>query len=111
VMRTARGREVFQRIFDEMVNNGEVATYMECGLSRGSGRVVDTLPVRERLLWDCGGIVEAYRTRPPWRGESLYWDDPEDYAYELTTVDEGTWGPVPFITDVPWETLESIPID
>jgi DNA-binding MarR family transcriptional regulator len=111
VMRTVRGSALFQRIFDEMVNNGEVATYMECGLSRGPGKVVDTLPVRERLLWDCGGITEAYRTRECWRGGSLYMSDPEDYYAALTTVEEGTWGTVPFITDVDWDKLESIPID
>ena len=111
VMLTVKGKELFQRIFQETVNNGEVATHMECGLARGSGKVVNTLPVRERLLWDCGGITEAYRTRPAYRGESLYMSDPEEYAYSLTTVEEGTWGPVPFITDVPWETLESYPIE
>lgn len=110
VMRTQRGKAIFQRIFDEMVNNGEMASHMEWGLKRGSEHHVDTLPVRERLLWDCGGIVEAYRTRPTWRGGSLYMSDPEEYAYELTTVEEGTWGSVPFVTDV-WEKLESTPID
>ena len=110
VMLTARGRERFQRIFEETVNNGEVATHMECGLKRGTGNVVDTLPVRERLLWDCGGIIEAYRTRPCYRGESLYMNDPEEYYFMLTTPEEGTWGQVPFVTDV-WDKLESIPID
>ena len=111
VMLTVKGRELFQRIFEETVNNGEMATQMECGLAGGSGRTLDTLPVRERLLWDCGNIVAAYRTRPVYHGGSLYMRDPEDYAYDLTTVEEGTWGPIPFITDVPWETLESYPID
>jgi len=111
VMLTARGREKFQRIFEELVDNGEVATHMECGLSRGPGHMVDTLPVRERLLWDCGGIVEAYRTRQCYCGGSLYVSDPEEYYATLTTPEEGTWGPVPFITDVDWSTLESYPIE
>jgi len=67
--------------------------------------------VRERLLWDCGGIVEAYRTRECWRGGTLYLSDPADYYAVLTTPEEGTWGDVPFITDVDWATLEVIPID
>jgi DNA-binding MarR family transcriptional regulator len=110
VMLTVRGRELFQRVFEEQVDNGEVASHMECGLSRGPGNVVDTLPVRERLLWDCSGIVEAYRTRETWRGGSLYMSDPEDYYAVLTTPDEGTWGDVPFIDEVDWATLEVIPI-
>jgi DNA-binding MarR family transcriptional regulator len=103
---TERGRAIFQVVFDEHVNNGDVAVAMERGLSQG-GLVDDTLPVRERLLGDCGGIIEAYRTRPIWRGEALYLSDIEDYCYWLTTPEEGTWGDVPFITDVDWETLET----
>jgi DNA-binding MarR family transcriptional regulator len=107
---TARGRALFQRVFDENVENGEVATHMEYGLSRG-GLAIDTLEVRERLLWDCCGIIQAYRSRPVWRGDALYVHDPEDYYAAVTTPDEGTWGDVPFVTDVEWETLEVFEID
>jgi DNA-binding MarR family transcriptional regulator len=106
---TEKGRAIFRAVFDEHVNSGDVAVAMERGLSRG-GLVDDTLPVRERLLWDCGGIIEAYRTRAIWRGESLYMNDVEEYCYGLTTPEEGTWGDVPFITDVDWEKLESFEI-
>jgi DNA-binding MarR family transcriptional regulator len=106
---TEKGRAIFRALFDERVNSGDVAVTMERGLSRG-GVVDNTLPVRERLLWDCDGIIEAYRTRPLWRGESLYLSDIEDYCYTITTFEEGTWGDVPFVTDV-WETLEHIEIE
>jgi DNA-binding MarR family transcriptional regulator len=109
VMLTALGKALVQRVSDELVDNGEVACWMECGLSRG-GLLIDTLAVRERLLWDVAGILEAYRARPAWHGPSLYVNDPEDYYASLTTVEEGTWGDVPFITDVPWEKLESFEI-
>ncbi len=107
---TAKGRAMFNVVFDEHVNSGDVAVAMERGLSRG-GVVDNTLPVRERLLWDCDGIIEAYRTRAIWRGEPLYLSDIEDYCYELTTPEEGTWGDVPFVTDVEWGKLEVIEID
>jgi len=106
---TEKGRGIFKVVFDEHVNSGDVAVAMERGLSNG-GILDDTLPVKEGLLWDCGGIIEAYRTRPSFRGEELYLTDVEAYCYELTTVEEGTWGDVPFITDVEWETLESFPV-
>ena len=89
---TEKGRAVFRVVFDEHVNSGDVAVAMERGLSR-RGLVDDTLPVRERLLWDCEGIIEAYRTRPIWRGESLYMDI-EDYCYTLTTPEEGRSSPM-----------------
>src|SRR5678815_1187646 len=110
VMLTVKGRELFERVFDAHVESGEVATTMERGLSR-KGAVDETLPVRERLLWDCSGIEAAYRTRPALWGVSLYMHTPEDYYAALTTPEEGTWGDVPMITDVAWETLEVIEID
>jgi DNA-binding MarR family transcriptional regulator len=106
---TEKGKAVFRALFDEHVNSGDMAVAMERGLSRG-GVVDNTLPVRERLLWDCGGIIEAYRTRPCWRGETLYLTDIEDYCYSLTTPEEGTWGDIPFVTDV-WDEREHFEVD
>ena len=97
-------------VFDGHVESGDVAVAMERGLSR-SGCEDHTLPVRERLLWDCDGIITAYRTRRPWLGDPLYVNDPVDYYFMLTTPEEGTFGKVPFVTDVDWSTLEVIPID
>ena len=109
VMLTVKGRELFTRVLDAHVESGEVATTMERGLSR-CGACDDTLPVRERLLWDCSGIEAAYRTQPPLYGVSLYMHTPEDYYFMLTTPEEGTWGDVPLVTDVEWEKLEAVEI-
>jgi DNA-binding MarR family transcriptional regulator len=109
VMLTQRGRALFQRVFDENVESGDVAVTMERGLSRG-GCVDDTLPVRERLLWDCDGITEAYRTRKAWFGEPLYVCDPVDYWFALTTPEDGSFG-VPLITKVDWSTWDAVPVE
>jgi len=110
VMLTVKGRALFKKVFDEQVENGNVATTMERGLS-WDGHTDNTLPIRETLLWYLAGIIAAYRTRRSWKGDKLYVTSPEDYYGWITTPEEGTWGDVPMITDVPWETLYSIPIE
>jgi DNA-binding MarR family transcriptional regulator len=96
VMRTKLGREIFQRAFQETVNNGEVVFMLERGLE---GCHSNTLTARETLWWYCGQFLEAYRTRPPWRGEDLYLCDPEDYYHWLTEPGEPA-GRLPWVSEL-----------
>lgn len=97
---TEKGRAIFRRCFEETVNNGEVVFALEPGLENCGGS--KTLEVRETLWWYCEKLLEAFRTRPPWRGEDLYLCDPEDYYAWF--IEEGDVSyELPWAKDLPLE--------
>ena len=83
VMLTQAGRALFERAFARHVETGNVTVALDPGLGHGHVEA-DTLKARNDLWWICLGIVEAFRTREPWRGPDLYCCDPEDYYMWLT---------------------------
>ena len=99
---TERGREIFQRCFQETVNNGEVVSMLERGLERCNP---NTLTARETLWWYCNAFLAAYRTRPAWIGEDLYLCDPEDYYAWFIEKGEISYE-LPWETDVPLSELD-----
>ncbi len=96
VMLTRLGRQVFRRAFDEHVESGNVAVLMDYGLAREHAES-DTQKSREELWWHLTSLQVTFRTMPWWRGDDLYWGDPEDYWHWLTWPGELA-GEVPFVS-------------
>ena len=96
VMLTRLGRDVFRRAFDEHVESGNVAVLMDYGLAQRNADV-DTQAIRETLWWHLTSLQVTFRTTPWWRGDDLYWCNPEDYYAWLTSPGEIA-GKVPFVS-------------
>ncbi len=95
VMPTRVGRAVFKRAFDDLVQSGDVAVHMDYGLSQEHAES-NALATREHLWWILAKLIETFRARPRWRGDDLYWCDPEDY-YAWLTWPGDVEGKVPFV--------------
>ena len=80
---TEKGREIFQRAFDERVENGDTAVMMDYGLTQGEIES-DSQTEREHYLAKAMRVSYTFRTRPYFRGAAaLYCADIEDYCYWL----------------------------
>lgn len=99
---TTLGREIFQRCFQETVNNGEVVSMLERGLERCHS---NTLTARETLWWYCQAFLAAYRTRRAWFGEDLYLCNPEDYYAWFIEPGEISYG-LPWANELPISELD-----
>ncbi len=79
VMLTRRGREIFQRAFDECVENGDMAVLMDYGLAQ-THIECDSQNARETYLFYATNVSSAFRASPWFRGgDDLYCCDPEEY--------------------------------
>jgi DNA-binding MarR family transcriptional regulator len=84
---TRRGREVLERAYAWCVGNGDVAQYMDVGLTNGHVDV-DALDARNLFVHRCVWFQSQFRVQPRFEGRALYTWDPADYYFCLGDLDD-----------------------
>jgi DNA-binding MarR family transcriptional regulator len=84
---TRRGRDLFERAYDEWVESGVAAVHVDAALCEGHVEI-DAEAKRLEILYACDALDWAFRAMPWFRGPDLYLWNPEDYCYWLTDADE-----------------------
>ena len=92
---TARGREVFERAYEALINSGDVAVCLDSVLARRNIDV-DTAARRYEYVGWLLGLGADFGARA--RGPDLYWWDYEDFYAWFADVEDGDpEGGVPFV--------------
>ena len=100
VQLTRRGRELFERAYQQWVETGIVAQHLDEALVEGHLEL-DAEEKRLELIYPCRALQEWFRTRPFLRGPDLYCWYPEEYCYWLTNA-EDRCAEIPFVDDPRW---------
>ena len=92
---TARGRELLDRAYGDLIDSGDVPVYVDALLSGGMPEI-DTSQVRYEYVGHSLGLGAKLGNAVS--GPDLYWWDFEDFYAWFADVDEGDpdWG-VPFV--------------
>ena len=77
---TARGREVFERAHDALVESGEITLRVDAVLAGGMVEV-DTVQQRYEYVGSSFGIAAAFGTRIPYYWDLYLWDYEDFYAW------------------------------
>jgi DNA-binding MarR family transcriptional regulator len=84
---TRRGRETFERAYDEWVDSGIVKVRVDAALCEGHVEL-DAEAKRVEVILASRTLDAAFRAIPRFRGPDLYFWDPADYYGWLTDAEE-----------------------